>query len=81
LYDGRFAVRRGSRGKVRFTGRTGRTHLRGVELADDNIRSFSTDSIDAHAAQVTHRVDAHTKEQYAYATGQDVNVVLDARLR
>jgi hypothetical protein len=59
------------------SGRTGRTHLRSVELADDAIRQFSTDSIDAHATQVTQLADKHTREQYAYATGQDVNVVQD----
>jgi hypothetical protein len=59
------------------SGRTGRTHLRSVELADDTIRQFNTDSIDAHATQVAHLADKHTREQYAYATGQDVNVVQD----
>ena len=49
------------------SGRAGCTHLRSVELADDNIRSFSTDSIDAHATQVTQQAGTHTREQYAYA--------------
>ena len=31
------------------SGRTGPTHLRSVDLADDTIRQFSTNSIDAHA--------------------------------
>ena len=52
--------------------------MRSIELADDLVRTFKSDSLNAHATRVQHVVESKTVEQYAQSTGQDVGIPVSA---
>ena len=57
------------------TSKIKRTYLTSIELGDTEVRTFSSDALQAHASLLAPTVPVHTHEHYAQSTGQDIDIV------